>query len=52
MKYSQKRIHNSQNHITLQKVNYIKPFVSPTSNLEPKMVVHLASLGRIIVVLF
>ncbi len=52
MKYSGKGIYNSQNHSTLQKVNNVKHFVSPTSNLAPKMVVPLASSGRIIVVLF
>ena len=52
MKYSQKRIYNSQNHIKLQKVKNIKYFVSPTSNLAPKMVVPLASPAKIIVVLF
>ena len=40
------------NHIKLQKVKNMKHFVSPTSNLAPKMVVPLASPGRIIVVLF
>ena len=30
----------------------IKHFVSPTSNLAPKMVVPLASPGRVIAVLF
>ena len=49
MKYSQKD--NSQNHITLQKVKNTKHFVSPISNLALKMVVPLASPGRIIVVL-
>ena len=52
MKYSRKGIYNFQNHITLQKVKNMKHFVSPTSNLVPKMVVPLASPGRIIVVLF
>ena len=52
MNYSQKGIYNSQNHITLQKVKNIKHFVSPASNLVPKMVVPLASPGRIIVLLF
>ena len=52
MKYLQKRIYNSQNHVILQKVKNIKHFVSPASNLVPKMVVPLASPGRIIVVLF
>ena len=52
MKYSRKGIYNSQNHITLQKVKNIKHLVSPASNLAPKMVVPLASPGRIIVVLF
>ena len=52
MKYSRKGIYNSQNHIKLQKVKNMKHFVSPTSNLAPKMVVPLASPGRIIVVLF
>ena len=52
MKYSRKDIYNSQNHITLQKVKNMKHFVSPTSNLAPKMLVPLASPGRIIVVLF
>ena len=52
MKYSRKGIYNSQNHITLQKVKNMKHFVSPTSNLGPKMVVPGASPGRIIVVLF
>ena len=41
MKYSGKGIYNSQNHITLQKVKNMKHFVSPTSNLAPKMVVPL-----------
>ena len=49
MKYSRKGIFNSLNHIKLQKV---KKFVSPTSNLASKMVVPIASTGRIIVVLF
>ena len=52
MKYSRKGIYNSQNHITLQKVKNMKHFVSPTSNVTPKMVVPRASPGRIIVVLF
>ena len=53
MKYSRKGNYNSQNHITLHKVKNMKHFVSPTtSNLVPKMVVPLASPGRIIVVLF
>ena len=52
MKYSRKGICNSQNHITLQKVKNMKHFVSPASNLAPKMVVPLASPSRIIVVLF
>ena len=52
MKYSRKENNNSQNHITLQKVKNMKYFVSPASNLAPKMVVPLASPGRIIVVLF
>ena len=52
MKYSRKRNYNFQNHITLQKVKNMKYFVSPTSNLAPKMVVPLASPSRIIVVLF
>ena len=52
MKYSRKGIYNSQNHITLQKVKNVEHFVSPTSKLAPKMVVPLASPGRIIVVLF
>ena len=52
MKYSRKGIYNSQNHITVQKVKNTKHFVSPNSNLAPKMVVPLASPGRIIVVLF
>ena len=52
MKYFEKGIFNSQNHITLQKVKNMKHFVSPASNLAPKMVVPLASPGRIIVVLF
>ena len=52
MKCSQKGIYNSQNRITLQKVKNMKHFVSPTSNLAPKMVVPLESPGRIIVVLF
>ena len=43
MKYSRKGNYNSQNHITLQKVKNMKHFVSPTSNLAPKMVVPLAS---------
>ena len=51
MKYSRKGIYDSQNHITLQKVKNMKHFVSPASNLAPKMVVPLASPGRIIVVL-
>ena len=52
MKYSQKGIYSSQNQITLQKVKNMKNFVSPTSNSALKMVVPLASPGRIIVVLF
>ena len=52
MKYSQKGIYNSQNHITLQNVKNMKHFVSPTSNSPPKMVVPRTSPGRIIVVLF
>ena len=52
MKYSKKGIYNCQNHITLQKVKNMKHFVSPTSNVTPKMVVPRASPGRIIVVLF
>ena len=54
MKYSRKGIYNSQNNITLQKVKNMKHFVSPASNLAPKMVVPLASpgRGRIIVVFF
>ena len=52
MKYSRKGIYNSQNHITLQKMKNVKHFVSPTSNLAPKMVVPLASPDRIIAVLF
>ena len=52
MKYSRKGICNSQNHVTLQKVKNTKHFMSPTSSLAPKMVVPLASPGRIIVVLF
>ncbi len=52
MNYSQKGIYNSHNHITLQKVKNMKHFVSPASNLAPKMVVPLVSPGRIIVVLF
>ena len=53
MKYSRKRIHNSQNHITLQKVKKkMKHFVSPISNSAPKMVVLPESPVRIIVVLF
>ena len=52
MKYSRKGNYNYQNHITLQKVKNMKNFLSPTSNLAPKMVVPLASPGRIIVVLF
>ena len=52
MKYSQKEIYNSQNHIALQKVKNMKHFVSPTSKLAPKMVVPPASPGRIIVFLF
>ena len=52
MKYSRRGIYNSQNHITLQKVKNMKHFESPTSNLAPKVVVPLASPGRIIVVLF
>ena len=52
MKYPRKGIYNSQNHFTLQKVKNMKHFVPPTSNLGPKMVVPLASPGRIIVVLF
>ena len=51
MKYSRKGIYNSQNHITLQKVKNMRHFVSPTSNLVPKMVAPLALPGRIIVVL-
>ena len=51
MNYSRKRIYNSQNHIALQKVKNMKHFVSPTSNLAPKMEVPLASPGRVIVVL-
>ena len=52
MKYSRKGIYNSQNHVTLQKVKNMKHFVSPASNLAPKLVVPLVSPGRIIVVLF
>ena len=52
VKYSRKGIYNFQNHITLQKVKNMKHFVSPTSNLTPKLVVPLASPGRIILVLF
>ena len=52
MKYSRKWIYNSQNHITLQKVKNTKHFVSPTSNLTPKIVVLLVSPGKIVVVLF
>ena len=52
MKYSRKGIYNSQNHITLQKVKNMKHFVSPASNLAPKMVVPLALPGRITVDLF
>ena len=52
MKYSGKGIYNSQNHITLQKVKNMEHFVFSTSYLAPKMVVPLASPGKIIVVLF
>ena len=52
MKYSRKGIYNSQNHITVQKMKNMEHFMSPTSNLAPKMAVPLASPGRIIVVLF
>ena len=52
MKYSRKGIYISPNQITLQKVKNMKHFVSPASNLGPKMVVPLASPGRIIVVVF
>ena len=47
-----KGIYNSQNHMTLQKVKNMKHFVSPASNLAPKMVVLLAPPGRITVDLF
>ena len=45
MKYSRKGIYNFQNHITMQKVKNMKHFVSPASNLAPKMVAPLALPG-------
>ena len=52
MKYLRKGIYNSQNHITLQKLKNMKHFMTPTSNLAPKMAVPPASPGRVIVVFF